>query len=458
MVRSKFYNRLFFLPLLFFMCAFLFSCANQSGYSGTIKPADHTWLKGIKIFIDPGHGGTGKTDRFRIGPGGITEEEVNLNVSLILNSMLQKAGADVRMSRYRDMRVPLDRRAEMVNDFQPQLLVSIHHNGSPRRMDPVNYPCVLIWGSRHVRPASHDFARYLLEELHGIMDSRGKVLSDFTVFSETGTRILRKTRYTCPGVIGEAGFFTSKKHATRLRDSEYNTHEAEAYFLAISKFFRRGLPDAQVCFSCPVDNSGYLVNMITDKSPVIALKIESGNEKKGIYPETLDVTLDGIKVRCSRIRDDMYRIRYGKALYPGGHILRFSFRNLRYQSSMIMKAAFTVQIQKGDYDKLVKQGRRMIRHRRTAREGVKMLMAALSMGLTDPEAGRIVADISRGFRITGDRANAEYYLKKLAYFYSDSAPSSLARKRALRENGWRFPVDYHGKNAVICGQYEFPEH
>ena len=221
-------------------------------YQGDIDFSKHEQLKGKKIFIDPGHGGKGTSDRFRIGPGGITEEEVNLRVGLILCDMFEKSGADVLMSRTRDKDVPLRDRVDSVNEFMPDLLLSVHHDGSPRPMDNVNYPSVFIWGNKKVNPMSNALADLLLEEFNRLMEVKGSVVSGFTVYKETGTMILRGTRYTCPGVIGEAGFFTDEKHAKRLSDVHYNQAEAEAYFTAVSRFIERGLPKAEVLISSPM--------------------------------------------------------------------------------------------------------------------------------------------------------------------------------------------------------------
>lgn len=56
-------------------------------------------LKGKKIAIDPGHGGS---DPGAIGPGGTTEKTVTLAVAQKLEALLQKAGAKVIMTRRTD--------------------------------------------------------------------------------------------------------------------------------------------------------------------------------------------------------------------------------------------------------------------------------------------------------------------------------------------------------------------
>jgi N-acetylmuramoyl-L-alanine amidase len=451
MVQLQYHKQLIF--IIFTLSIFFnFSCQNEHKiYEGSIKLDKHTWLKGKKIFIDPGHGGKGKKDRFRVGPNNVLEEEVNLRVSLILENMLIRAGATVGMSRRSNIDISLNKRVDMIADFQPKLLVSIHHNGSPRKSDGVNYPTVFIWGSNLVRPASYDMALLLQKELNGIMDNKGVVLSDYSVYSETGTRILRETRYICPGVLGEGGFFTDPDHSLRLKDIHYNQLEAEAYFRAISHYFMNGIPSASVLISSKVDNTRNMVNLIEEKKPAIAIKIQSNNPVKGIALSSLRVTLDNIPVRYKKLSSELYLINYGKKLYPGGHSLRFSFRNKKHQSSMIMSVPITVNIKKGDFKRLIKRGRYLLRSRYRRSEGLKMLLSAYSMDKTGPETDSLLLDISRGFRYLGDLANSRYYLKKLHYFYPQSKYAKKSGYWIYRNSSYRFPVDYYGKKVELIG-------
>ncbi len=411
-------------------------------YSGDINLNKYTWIAGKKIFVDPGHGGKGSSDRLRIGQDGITEEEINLRVALILEDMLERAGAIVSLSRHKDRDVPLIERVEAAVKFQPDLLISLHHNGSLRPMDSINYPAVLIWGNRKVGPASFDFAEILLDEFQRIMDKKGIVVSDFSLYKETGTMILRETRYLCPGVIGEPGFFSDSEYAGRLNDMQYNQEEAEAYFYAIGAFFKRGIPGAEVMISCPVDNESYLNNLIRDKSPVIAIKVDSGLERAGIIKESLNVTFDDIKVNCRPVADDLFFVEYGSRLYPGGHAIKFSFRNQLNQSSMVYTAGFTMEIKKGDYDALTADGIKYLANKTKRKEGLKMLLSALSMGITDPGSDKIIWHIAKGFDLIGDRVNSEYYFSRLYHFYPQS---KLVKNLESGFRGYRFPVEYNGK-------------
>ncbi len=454
MVRLQF-HKLLIISLFSLSTLINLSCEGEHYlYQGSLNPGDHAWLKGKKIFIDPGHGGKGNNDRFRVGPNNVLEEKVNLRVSLILKNMLIRAGAKVMMSRSSNIDIDLNQRVAMAADYQPQLLVSIHHNGSPRKYDGINYPTVFVWGSSFVRPASYDMALILQKELNSIMDKKGVVLSDYSVYSETGTRILRETRYICPGVLGEGGFFTDPDHSLRLKDIHYNQLEAEAYFRAISRYFKNGLPSASVLISSKVDNSGDMINLIKEKRPAIAIKIISNNPVKGIAQSKLRVTLDNIPVKYKKLSDELYLINYGKKLYPGGHSLRFHFRNWKYQSSMILSVPITVNIEKGDFKMLIKRGRYLFKTKYGRYEGLRMLISAYSMDKTGPHSDSLLRDISRGFRYLGDHANSEYYLKKLYYFYPQSKYAKKTGYWLNRNNSYRFPVDYYGKRVDLIGEVD----
>ncbi len=454
MVRLH-YHKFLILTIITLNIFLIISCKRENySYNGSINPEKHTWLKGKRIFIDPGHGGKGKTDRFRVGPNNILEEEVNLRVSLILESILTKSGVIVRMSRRSNIDIGLNERVTMIEDFQPHLLISIHHNGSSRKLDGVNYPTTLIWGNSLVRPASYDLALLLQSELNKIMDTKGVVLSDYSVYSETGTRILRETRYICPGVLGEGGFFTDPDHSLRLKDIQYNQLEAEAYFRSISQYFNNGIPSASVLISSKVDNTKNMVNLIQDKYPAIAIKIESDNPVKGIAQSTLRVTLDNIPVKYRKLTSELYLLNYGKQLYPGGHSIRFSFRNKKYQSSMIMSIPITVNIKEGDYKRLIKRGRYLLKTKYGKREGLRMLLSAYSMDKTGPFADSILFHISRGFMYLGDQANSDFYLKKIYYFYPQSKCAWKVRRWISHNNNYRFPVDYYGKRIELIGDVD----
>jgi len=85
-------------------------------------------LKIGRIVIDAGHGGH---DTGTLGPGGIEEKEIVLDVALRLGKLLkQRLGADVIFTRDNDTFVPLETRTATANKAQADLFLSIHANSS----------------------------------------------------------------------------------------------------------------------------------------------------------------------------------------------------------------------------------------------------------------------------------------------------------------------------------------
>ena len=86
-------------------------------------------LKIGKIVVDAGHGGH---DTGTIGPNGLLEKDLVLDVALRLGKLLeQKLGADVVYTRRDDTFIPLETRTAIANQNQADLFISIHANSSP---------------------------------------------------------------------------------------------------------------------------------------------------------------------------------------------------------------------------------------------------------------------------------------------------------------------------------------
>jgi len=85
-------------------------------------------LKIGRIVIDPGHGGH---DTGTIGPNGVEEKNVVLDVGKRLGKLLQtRMGADVVFTRDDDSFIPLETRTALANQQEADLFVSIHANSS----------------------------------------------------------------------------------------------------------------------------------------------------------------------------------------------------------------------------------------------------------------------------------------------------------------------------------------
>ncbi len=86
-------------------------------------------LKIGRIVVDAGHGGH---DTGTIGPNGLMEKDLVLDVALRLGRLLQtRLGADVLYTRDDDTFIPLETRTAIANEHQADLFISIHANSSP---------------------------------------------------------------------------------------------------------------------------------------------------------------------------------------------------------------------------------------------------------------------------------------------------------------------------------------
>jgi len=86
-------------------------------------------LKISRIVIDPGHGGH---DTGTIGPHGLMEKDLCLDVALRLGALIEQKlpAAQVIYTRKDDTFIPLEDRTKIANDAKADLFISIHANSS----------------------------------------------------------------------------------------------------------------------------------------------------------------------------------------------------------------------------------------------------------------------------------------------------------------------------------------
>jgi len=87
-------------------------------------------LKISRIVIDAGHGGY---DTGTVGPHGLMEKDLCLDVALRLGALIQQRlpGAEVIYTRRDDTFIPLEERTKIANEAKADLFISIHANSSP---------------------------------------------------------------------------------------------------------------------------------------------------------------------------------------------------------------------------------------------------------------------------------------------------------------------------------------
>ena len=120
-------------------------------------------LTGVKILLDPGHGGA---ESGALGPTGYPEKAVNLAVSKLLQQELVARGATVYMTREEDKDVSLQDRVAMIDKLQPAIAISVHYNSLPDNGDAENTQGIgTFWYNTQAHSLAVFLHNYLVKKL-----------------------------------------------------------------------------------------------------------------------------------------------------------------------------------------------------------------------------------------------------------------------------------------------------
>lgn len=173
----------------------------------------------VKIFIDPGHGGT--------DPGavanGMEEKKLTLAIALKIRDLLLKyEGVQIKMSRAQDETLTLQQRSSMANSWGADYFISIHINaGGGRGYED------FIYTSPSKR--SIDYQNIMHEEIikkTGMAD-RGKKRGNF--------HVLRAS--TMPAILTENGFIDGTADAANLRQPSFIESVATGHVNGLVRIF-----------------------------------------------------------------------------------------------------------------------------------------------------------------------------------------------------------------------------
>jgi N-acetylmuramoyl-L-alanine amidase len=111
-------------------------------------------LSGIKILLDPGHGGM---DSGAVA-GEYQEKQLALNIGKLLEEELKQKGATIYMTREDDRAITLDERVAMILEIQPNLAISLHYNQVPSKEYALGSKGVEAYW---YHPQSREFAKFM---------------------------------------------------------------------------------------------------------------------------------------------------------------------------------------------------------------------------------------------------------------------------------------------------------
>ncbi len=181
-------------------------------------------LSGIKILIDPGHGGP--EDGGAVSPVGIREKTVALTVSKLVQQELVNRGANVVMTRVEDVDLDLPPRLEMIQKEEPAIAISIHYNALPDNGDAIKTKGV---GAFWFHPQAHSLAIFLHNYLVAKLNR-----PSYGVFWNN----LAMTRPTVtPSVLMELGFMINPEEFEWIVNPTEQKKLAEAIAQGVTEWF-----------------------------------------------------------------------------------------------------------------------------------------------------------------------------------------------------------------------------
>lgn len=331
------------LPALLAACLALQSCgappppqppAGPALYSRLrerIEGVDTSALAGVRIVIDPGHGG--RYDG-ALGPTGLREADVNLGVALNLWGLLSDAGAEVTLTRSSDrtvaaaedssLRDDLLGRSAIANEAGADLFISIHHNSDLSREPSLSR--IETYYKLFDDGPSFDAARAMHRHLsYNIGETRGGVIA--------GNYLVLRT---CEGaaILGEPSFISNPAVEARLRDAGAQRLEAEAYFLGLIEYFSKGVPRLTVLRPRPGGTTGPRPDFTVHVEPARGV----------IDPSSIELRLDGSPRRAAYDPTDSLIVYSQRApLRAGPHTASVRARNTAGNWSSTLTFDFVVE-------------------------------------------------------------------------------------------------------------------
>jgi N-acetylmuramoyl-L-alanine amidase len=222
-------------------------------------------LKIGRIVIDPGHGGH---DTGTIGPTGLMEKDLCLDVALRLGKIIQQRlpGAEIVYTRSDDTFIPLEERTNIANQAKADLFISIHANssqdhaargvetyylnlkGSPEAMEVAARENASSEEGVHdledlvkkiARNEKIDESKEFAEDIQGSLTKRMQKTS-----RNVKNRGVRKAPFVVligadmPSILTEISFLSNPSDERLLKQPEYRQRVAEGLYQGVASYLQ----------------------------------------------------------------------------------------------------------------------------------------------------------------------------------------------------------------------------
>lgn len=227
----------------------------RDGFAHVMTPCDNrAWVdlgsgraRGpFRVVLDPGHGGD---EPGAVGPGGLSEAEVNLDVVERALALLAERGIPAVATRTQDYRATLAFRVQVAIDAEAEVFISVHHNAAP--------------DEQRDTPGTESFFQFRSEEskrLTGLVQE--EVFAAYSRYdvtfgadrdagakwrlSDSGSDyygVIRRTfEAGIAATLSEAAFISNPEEEALLRRDGVRQAEAEAIVRAVERYFAGDRP------------------------------------------------------------------------------------------------------------------------------------------------------------------------------------------------------------------------
>jgi N-acetylmuramoyl-L-alanine amidase len=219
-------------------------------------------LKIRRVVLDPGHGGY---DQGTVGPRGLMEKDLVLDVALRLGKLIEaRMGSEVIFTRSDDTFVPLEGRTALANERKADLFLSIHANSSayPRIGGVETYFLNFTDSRDSLAVAARENAasdksvfelRDLIQKI--TLQDKAEESKEFASSVQTSlfgfaarynpgikNRGVKKAPFvvligaSMPSVLAEVGFLSNPREEALLKKPEHRQRLADALYRGVNRY------------------------------------------------------------------------------------------------------------------------------------------------------------------------------------------------------------------------------
>jgi N-acetylmuramoyl-L-alanine amidase len=183
-------------------------------------------LSGKTIVLNPGHGGK---DPGAISSSGRFEKDVNLSVSFMVRDVLEDFGANVVMTRDKDIYISRVARAKMADDLNADIMFSIHHNA----LNNSNYYGMSTYYDTKGNKSGAESSR-LAESIYDSVVGINSIYRDGIY--DRNFEVLRSTN--TPAALIEIGFMTNAWEEKNIQNYSFQQEVSRQIAFGILDYFK----------------------------------------------------------------------------------------------------------------------------------------------------------------------------------------------------------------------------